>query len=710
MPLYRGFDYALPPEFAARARPGVRVRVPFGRRKLVGVIVRAPFERMDEAQDYRPVDGLLDDAPLLGAELLSLCEWAADYYRHPLGEVVAAALPGSLKHGAAAAFAKSQRWQLTDAGRTALTSLPARNRVQRAALEALHAGGRVAGEWNVAPAIRKRLLDEGWVEQQAVEPGTAEPLAEALSLTAAQQTALDALEAGPPGFRVSLLEGVTGSGKTELYLRRLRAVLDAGQQALVLVPEISLTPQLTQRLRERLGGGVLSFHSGMNDSEREQAWLAAREGEASVVVGTRSAIFVPFAKLGLIVVDEEHDPSYKQQDGFRYSARDLAIVRAQRIKAEVILGSATPSLESLHNAHSGRYRHVRLTQRIHTQAPPQISLIDVRNQVLTHGLAMPMLKALDRCLEAGDQALLFINRRGYAPVLLCHACGWRAACTQCDARLTLHRGRARLICHHCGVQQPVPRGCPSCGATELMPLGQGTERIEQALANRYPRKRIERLDSDRLGRRHELERLLDDVRARKIDVLVGTQILAKGHDFPNLSLVGIVSADQALYGADFRAIERMGQLVTQVAGRAGRAGQTGTVLLQTHEPDHPLLRILVEQGYEGLSAALLDERRDTQLPPFSHLALLRAEARDAAQPMRFLAAARDLLLPLRGLQVMEPIPSGMERRAGFVRAQLLIQAGQRSALQRALAATVPRLAELARGVRWSIDVDPADLF
>jgi primosomal protein N' (replication factor Y) len=476
------------------------------------------------------------------------------------------------------------------------------------------------------------------------------------------------------------------------------------------VPEISLTPQLTQRLRERLGDGVLSFHSGMSESEREQAWLAARDGAAPVVVGTRSAIFVPFARLGLIVVDEEHDPSYKQQDGFRYSARDLAVVRAQRLNIELILGSATPSLESLHNAQAGRYRHVRLMQRVHAQPPPRIRLLDVRGQALAHGLAPPLLTALDRCLERGDQALLFINRRGYAPILLCHACGWRAACTHCDARLTLHRGRARLICHHCGAQQPVPAHCPSCGAAELMPLGQGTERIEQALANRYPRQRIERLDSDRLGRRHELERLLDDVRARKVDVLVGTQILAKGHDFPNLSLVGIVSADQALYGADFRAIERMGQLVTQVAGRAGRAGQPGEVLLQTHEPEHPLLRVLVERGYDGLSEALLAERRDTQLPPFSHLALLRAEARDAAQPMRFLRDARELLLPLRGVQVMEPMPSGMERRAGFVRAQLLIQAAQRSALQRALAATVPRLAELARGVRWSIDVDPADLF
>ncbi|NGY06454.1 primosomal protein N' [Solimonas terrae] len=710
VPLYRGFDYLLPASLAAGARPGVRVRVPFGRRKLCGVIVRAPFERVDDSQDYRPLDAVLDDAPLLGAELLALCEWAAEYYRHPLGEVIAAALPGSLKHGDAAVLHRPQRWQLTPDGQQALATLPGRNRAQRSALEALQAGARGAGEWPVAPAIRARLVELGWVASVADDARQPAAVSDPLPLTAAQQLALHELEGGEQGFRVSLLEGVTGSGKTELYLRRLQASLDAGRQALVLVPEISLTPQLAQRLRERLGDGVLSFHSGMSEGEREQAWLAAREGTTPVIVGTRSAIFVPFARLGLIVVDEEHDASYKQQDGFRYSARDLAVVRAQRLKAELILGSATPSLESLHNAQAGRYRHVRLSERIHAQAPPRIDLLDVRKQTLAHGLAPPLLSALDRCLEAGDQALLFINRRGYAPILLCHACGWQAACAHCDARLTVHRGRSRLICHHCGAQQPLPRGCPSCGAAELMPLGQGTERIEQALLNRYPRKRIERLDSDRLGRRHELQRLLDDVRARRVDVLVGTQILAKGHDFPNLSLVGIVSADQALYGADFRAIERMGQLVTQVAGRAGRAGQRGEVLLQTHEPDHPLLRLLVERGYAGLSAALLNERREARLPPFSHLALLRAEARDAAPPMHFLAAARELLLPLRGLQVMEPIPSGMERRAGFVRAQLLVQAEQRSALQSALAAIVPRLTELARGVRWSIDVDPADLF
>ncbi|MFT4045716.1 MAG: primosomal protein N' [Solimonas sp.] len=696
VPLYRSFDYRIAAADAARLRPGMRVRVPFGRRQLTGVVVRAPFERPDDGQDYRDITAVLDEAPLLGTELLSFCAWAAEYYRHPLGEVIAAALPGDLKHEGRAGYTPARQWRLTAAGRDALPALP-------------------RADWHADAAMRARLETLGWIESVAVDTESA-ARADAPTLTAAQAAALRELEAGdasrPGHFRVSLLEGVTGSGKTELYLRRLEAVIAGGGQALVLVPEISLTPQLTQRLRERLGPRVLSFHSGMSDGEREQAWLAARAGAAPVIVGTRSAVFVPFARLALIVVDEEHDPSYKQQDGFRYSARDLAIVRAQRLEAEVILGSATPSLESLHNARSGRYRHVRLLQRVHAQPPPAIRVLDVRGQTLAHGLSSPLLAALDACLERGEQALLFINRRGYAPMLLCHGCGWRAACTACDARLTLHRGRGRLICHHCGAQQPVPKACPSCGEAELMPLGQGTERIEQTLANRYPRKRIERLDSDRLTRRHELERLLADVRAQRVDVLVGTQILAKGHDFPNLSLVGIVSADQALYGADFRAIERMGQIVTQVAGRAGRAGQAGEVWLQTHEPQHPLLRTLVERGYDALAGALLAERAMAKLPPYAHLALLRAEAQDAALPLRFLRAARALYAPFADVQTMEPIPSGMERRAGFTRAQLLLQSDGRAALQRALAATVPRLGELpdARRVRWSVDVDPADLF
>ncbi|SER03925.1 replication restart DNA helicase PriA [Solimonas aquatica] len=712
LPLPRLFDYAVPEHLAAQLRRGMRVRVPFGRRQTSGIVVRAPFEAGADAGEHRLIEALIDDSPLLPAELLSLCEWAADYYHHPLGEVLAAALPGSLKREGSAESGEPL-WQLSEAGRAALAGLPERQRALRAALQTLAEQPRRGKAW--APAAqRQTLLERGWARCELAPAAPAPYLAPLPlpELTEEQSQALAALQENGEHFHVSLLDGVTGSGKTELYLRRIAQALAAGRQALLLVPEIGLTPQLQTQLAQRFGEGVASFHSGLSAREREKTWLAARAGSVAVVVGTRSAVFVPFARLGLIVVDEEHDTSFKQQDGFRYSARDLAVVRAQRAQLPVILGSATPALESLHNARAGRYRHIRLTRRVQTQAPPQIRVLDVRGQQLQHGLSEPLLLAIDRCLEKGEQALLFINRRGYAPLLLCHACGWRAPCTHCDAQLTVHRTRGRLICHHCGWQQSLPRECPSCGGSELISVGQGTERIEQALANRYPRHRVERLDSDRLSQRSELDALLADIRARRIDILVGTQILAKGHDFPSLSLVGIVSADQALYGADFRAIERMGQMLTQVAGRAGRSGQAGEVWLQTHEPEHPLLRTLIDKGYHALSDELLLERQAACLPPYSHLALLRAEAQDAQTPLRFLTQAREHCLGFAGVQVMEPIPSGMERRAGYWRAQLLLQAAQRSELHRALAAAVPQIAELpgARRLRWSVDVDPADLF
>ncbi len=709
VPLHRCFDYQVPEGLPAPLRPGQRVRVPFGRQQLVGVVLHPPRELSGEPGDYRPLAELLDTEPLLPPELLGLCEWAAGYYQHPLGEVLAAAMPGSFKKGAPAVADVPQSLFLTAAGHAALASLPARQRAQRAALESLLPGPLPLAA--IAAAMRRRLFDEGWIEQRA-EPARAQPpRTQAPTLTEEQNAALRALRDGE-GFAVSLLQGVTGSGKTELYLQRIEDQLALGRQVLVLAPEIGLTPQLLARFRERLGDGVVGYHSGLGDREREQSWLAARDGRARVVVGTRSAVLVPFARLGLIVVDEEHDASYKQQDGFRYNARDVAIVRAQRLGAPVILGTATPALETLHNANNGRYRHVRLHRRVHDGAPPTVRILDVRNQPLRDGLSPQLLGAVQRCLDQDGQALLFINRRGYAPVLLCHSCAWSAPCTECDAHMTLHRARGLLVCHHCGAQQPIPRVCPSCGGKELVAMGQGTERIEQALANRFPRHRVERFDSDRIGSPAALARLLDDIRARRIHILVGTQILAKGHDFPGLSLVGIVSADQALYGADFRAIERMGQLVTQVAGRAGRDGSAGEVWLQTHEPEHPLLRTLVEQGYDALSSALLREREGAGLPPFSHLVLLRAEAREQGVALRFLTAAGALFADTAGVIVTDAIPSSMERRAGYARAQLLLQSASRAALHRALAAAVPRMSGLpeARGVRWSVDVDPADLF
>lgn len=649
-PLHKTFDYWVPSD-APPLRAGMRVRVPFGRRLVTGVVAQPPRVETLPEDRCKSVEAVLDDAPLIPAELFSLLQWCSRYYQHPLGEICAAAMPGPLRQGK---------------------------------------------EVVIKPAKKSTAM----FEPQA-----------ALPLTAEQQAAYDALAAGE-GFRASLLQGVTGSGKTELYLRLTADALARGEQALILTPEIGLTPQLMERFVQRFGAQVVSFHSGMTDVQRTQTWLRARAGEAGVVIGTRSALFVPFARLGLIVLDEEHDPSYKQQEGFRYSARDVALVRAQRLKIPVVLGTATPSLETLHNAQGGRYQHLRLQQRVQSAAPPRVSLLDVRSQPLTHGLSRPLLDRIQHHVDTGGQALLFINRRGYAPMLLCHDCGWSAPCQSCDARMTVHRSRGQLICHHCGAQQPLVKVCPSCESSQLMALGQGTERIEDALRNHFPRHRVERLDSDRARKAGEMERLLADIQRGDIHILVGTQILAKGHDFAGLSLVGIVSADQALYGADFRAIERMGQLVTQVAGRAGRAKRAGEVILQTHEPDHPLMRLLVKSGYDGLCPALLKERENAGLPPCRHMAVLRAESTQAEVPLKFLQQARDLLEKSAAVEIGAPIPALMERRAGRVRAQMLLQSGQRPALQRLLAQALPLIEQLplARKVRWSVDVDPYDLF
>ncbi len=659
-PLYRSFDYLLPNSMLddsnSGLRPGMRVRVPFGRRRVVGVVLekprREPFDKLrtgsGKPRAYKSIESVLDTEPLLPDELLRLLRWTADYYQHPIGEVIAAALPAPLRQGT---------------------------------------------------KLRVRKPHEP-AETQNTQP----------VLTAEQQAALSALTSGN-GFRVSLLHGVTGSGKTELYLRRAADCVARGEQVLVLCPEIGLTPQLLERFSQRMGTGVASYHSGMTEAERAHVWLGVRAGEIKVVVGTRSAAFLPFAQMGLIVVDEEHDTSFKQQEGLRYHARDVAILRAQKLGVPAILGSATPSLETLANAQAGRYQHLRLIQRVNAAAVPRVQVLDIRALELTHGLSEPLLERLSANLESGGQALLFINRRGYAPVLWCGTCGWTAVCKQCDMRMTLHRSRRLLVCHHCGSEKPVPVRCGECGSTELLPVGEGTERIEDALVARFPQYRLERFDSDRMRKRGEWARLLAEVRSKKIRILVGTQMLAKGHDFADLSFVGIVNADQALFGADFRAIERMGQLLTQVSGRAGRGEKPGEVVLQTREPQHAALKKLLSEGYDGLAQQLLAERKNAGLPPHTHLALLRADALQEPAPKQFLVEAKRLLKSER-VTVLGPAPAPMARRAGRHRAQLLLQSSSRSALQKLLADVVPTLDQLpsARKVRWSVDVDPADLF
>ena len=714
VPLPRLFDYLPPAGAEANADwIGCRVRVPFGRGVQVGVVLAAgPAQAARES--LKAVIERLDEAALLPGELLATLAFCARYYHAPPGEVLATALPVALRDGQPLPETAAYGWQLTAAGREALAGRPGQGRPRRL-LERLAAGpcpedGLEDFEgWRVAA---RALARQGKAERLAW-PAERVPAAGEVpgpALNPAQRAALEVLREDN-GFRTILLEGVTGSGKTEVYLQAVLDCLAAGRQALVLVPEIGLTPQTLQRFRARHGVPVLALHSGLADGERARAWLAMARGEAQVLVGTRSAVFTPLPRAGLIVVDEEHDGSYKQQDGIRYHARDLALVRAQALGVPVLLGSATPSLESLHNALSKRYRLARLPQRAGGATPARVRVVDVRKRPLEHGLSAEAMAAIAACLARGEQALVFKNRRGYAPVLLCHDCGWSATCSRCDAAMTVHGAGRTLVCHHCGARGRRPLACPDCGGLGLQPQGIGTERLEEVLAARFPGERLLRIDRETTRRRGALEQQLASLGDGPC-LLVGTQMLAKGHDLPRLTLVVVVGVDEGLHSADFRAGEKLAQLLVQVAGRAGRAQWPGEVLLQTHHPDHPLLGTLLAGGYPAVAALALAEREAAGFPPFTFLAMLRAEAIREGDVQEFLAQARAAFPEGADVEATAPMPAPMARRAGRSRGQVLVTGRQRPALQSALTRWLPLLYELksARRVRWSIDVDPVDLY
>jgi primosomal protein N' (replication factor Y) len=716
VPLPRLFDY-LPPEGAAAPAPGSRVRVPFGNRSLVGFYIE-PGSADPQGPELRAAAAVLDDAPLFDPPLWQALVWAAGYWQRPLGEVLATALPVALRQGESLPDTRIAFWQLTETGATALPGLRRGSR-PRALAEHLAQGERdeptLAATIGPGGRVALRRLEARGLAASHLRAASRTPHAPTRAvpeLSPAQADAAAAINALADRFAVALLEGVTGSGKTEVYLEAIEACLANGRQALVLVPEIGLTPQAIRRYGERLPVPVLVLHSGLSETERAATFARMSRGEGRVLVGTRSAVFTPLPEAGLIVVDEEHDASYKQQDGFRYHARDFALMRARGLDVPVVLGSATPSLESLQHARSGRYAWLKLRERAGGARPPRVRVLDLRRQRLQHGLSQPLLDAIAACLARGEQALVFRNRRGYAPALLCHDCGWHADCTRCDRPLTLH-GRHRLICHHCGHRRAVPPACPDCGGLALVPQGAGTERLEEALAARFPGVPLIRVDRETTRGRDALGKHFD-VLGDQPGILVGTQMLAKGHDLPNLTLVAIASADEGLFSADFRAGERMAQLLVQVAGRAGRAQRPGEVWLQTHHPEHPLLQTLVTRGYPAFAEAELAERAAAGFPPFSHLALLRAESPHAEPLNAFLAAAHALARAhgSANVQAHPPMPAPMPRRAGRLRGQLLLESTHRPALQALLHTLHPALFDLseARRVRWSLDVDPVDLY
>lgn len=650
-PLRRYFDYLPPNDFSMETlQPGVRFRVPFQRRELIGIFVGTTHQSDVPLHKLKSAIECLDQEPVISSDMLALCRFAADYYHYPIGEVILNTLPVWLRQG------KS-------------TDVPL-----------------------------KKII---------TIPTTSEP---PLLLNKEQETALTAITA-QNDFKVYVLEGVTGSGKTEVYLQAIAKVFERNEQVLVLVPEIGLTPQTIQRFRERFLVPVVPLHSGMTEKQRFQAWLAAKTGVAKIVIGTRSAVFTPFVKLGLIIIDEEHDLSFKQQDGFRYHARDIAIMRAHLNHIPIVLGSATPSLETLHNVEQGRYEHLLLQERAGDAELPQFHILDVRNKSLENGLSQPLIHEMRRHLEQGNQVMLFLNRRGFSPVLLCEACGWMAQCKRCDTRMTYHYGSARLHCHHCDLQKNLMTHCENCGAKHLQAVGQGTERIEKTVTQIFPTYSIARIDRDSTRRKGSMDDLLTRIQTGEHQILIGTQMLAKGHHFPNVTLVVIVDADGGFFSADFRALERMGQLLLQVAGRAGRQEKPGTVLIQTRHPDHPLLLQLVHENYQLFSKSLLEERNQAKLPPYVFFALFRAEAHNIEQATDFLQHVKNRIHE-KNIEVKGPLAAPMPRRAGKHRAQLLLQCQKRSHLQQLLKNLLARMDDIPEKhrVRWSLDVDPLEMF
>ncbi len=712
------FDYVA--EDATHTDIGRRVIVPFNGRPRAGILL-AVTERTDVApHKLKPVTRIVREEAPLPPDILRLARFCSDYYHHPLGQVLALCLPPLLRRPKLKAERAPLAYRITDAGkRISASALPARARVGRRLLDRLQAGEAVLPAGGGRAHERRVLaafVASGWVAAQPFEPlaaaaGPSDVLAPALNAAQAEALALiDAQRA--QGFQVTLLHGITGSSKTEIYLRAAQSVIADGGQVLVLVPEINLTPQLEHTFRQRLPGiRVSSVHSGLSSRARADAWAQAGQGEASLVLGTRLAVFAPLPRLKLVVVDEEHDASYKQQEGLRYSARDLAVLRAHERACPVVLGSATPSLESFHHAATGRYRTVRLPVR----AVPGAGLPAVKSlpppPSAREALSAPLLEAIGERLSRGEQSLLFINRRGYAPALYCAGCGYLAACPRCGgAKLVYHLRDKRLRCHHCGLSAPPPAACPQCGNLDLKLVGHGTQRIEESLGEHFPAARILRIDRDSTRGRQTFEEMAARVRAGDVDLLVGTQMLVKGHDFPRLTLVGVLNADSALYSADFRASERLFAQLMQVAGRAGRGELPGEVLIQTAFPDHPVYRALAHQDYGAFAQTLLAERKALGFPPFVAQAMLRAEAPAIREALAFLTAcaeagrARELPITL-----YDPVPAQLTRVNGRDRAQLLIQARSRKALQQFLTGWVTHLAALPAGdVRWHLDVDPIE--
>ena len=720
VPLRQRFSYSLPDEFATQAIIGSRVKVPFGRQHHVGIILNiTPSCELDESK-IKPITELLDSRPLLPESLARLCDWAAKYYFTNHGQMLSQAIPVSLRKGAESEFEGQAEYCLTENGRQLDISTLKRSPAQKKLIEVLKQQSLTSVEFNELALSRsalKAITEKGWVESK-VRATTFDlswrnklTLSETPHKLNTEQAVAVSTLTQQQGFKTTLLEGVTGSGKTEVYLAIIEDVLKQGKQALVLVPEIGLTPQTIGRFRRRFEVTVGVIHSGLTDKQRLIAWQQAREAEAAIIIGTRSALFTPMKYPGIIILDEEHDSSFKQQEGVGYHARDLAVMRGQLEKIPVILGSATPSLETLNNALSERYQHLQLTNRAGAAQNVRQGIIDIRDQPLKAGLSTALINEIRIHLDAGNQVLLFLNRRGYAPALLCHECGHLHECDRCDAFFTLHQGLGEIRCHHCGNQYAIPRQCHQCGSTMLAGQGIGTEQLEQTLQQLFPKYPVVRIDRDSTRRKGALESHLSAIHKGEYKILVGTQMLAKGHHFPDVTLVGLLDVDGALFSADFRAPERFGQLYTQVAGRAGRATKPGTVLLQTHQADNPVLRDILHRGYAEFARSQLEERKQAFLPPAWNMVLVKAESHNPMDADALLAEFSQRLPQNEHCEVIGPMPAPMDKKAGKFRRQLMFQTQSRPVMQQVFEQVLTEVEKqpIAKRCRWNVDRDPQDL-
>lgn len=720
VPLPRLFDYLVPDDVSLQI--GTRVLVPFGTQKRVAIVADFPTKSEVPEDKLKAILQPLDLAPIFTPIYWDWLHWAANYYQAGLGDVLFQALPVKLRNGESTVKNDRTFWRITDKGKNALEQgLLKRSKKQTEALQCLSETDLEKGNNDFSSAIWSALKAKGFIEEMTIQIKPLSwqqslgnnPIVNAenrLTLNKQQALAFSQL-LFHSGFNVWLLDGVTGSGKTEIYLQYIEEILKSGKQILVLVPEIGLTPQTVQRFKARFNVEIDVLHSNLTDTQRLYVWDRARSGQSAIVIGTRSALFTQFSNLGAIILDEEHDASYKQQDSWRYHARDLAIVLAQKLNITVLMGSATPSLESINNVQNGKYQHLVLSKRAGNSTALRHFVIDLKNQNIQNGLSKPLLERMKSHLEKGNQVLLFLNRRGFAPVLLCHECGWIAQCPHCEKPYTYHQHQNVLRCHHCGAQKTIPSQCGDCGSTHLVTTGLGTEQLEETLKTLFPNYSVARIDRDSTSRKGKLESYLEDIQQGKSQILIGTQMLAKGHHFPNVTLVALVNVDSALFSLDFRAEERLAQLYIQVAGRAGRADKQGEVVLQTHYPDHPLLTTLLANGYQAFAKETLQLRHSMGLPPFTFQALFKAQARHSELAENCLSQIADFFQSkqITGLQMLGPMPAPFSKKAGQYRWQLLLQHPSRMTLQKALREYQQAELEKNSQVRLILDVDPQDL-